>query len=286
MKKLFKTIALIFAFVLCFAACGDKETEKDDRITSKEKAETVQAETETEAKVDIMTEAQTQPPATEADKKGDKEDGKKEDKEDGKNEVTDNNYGAETNGIQNFIVPDGYDYEEVIIDENADRQKVKFTMKNGGSFIVELYPEYAPKTCENFVKLVEDGYYDGLTFHRVIPGFMAQGGDPTRSGRPDTAEEIYGEFYVNGHIKNTISHQRGVISMARTNEPNSASSQFFICYDDCGYSLDGAYAAFGIVTEGMDVVDGFLDVERKLGYDDAISEPVTPIVIAKAEVVK
>lgn len=280
MKKIIKVLLLTFAFVLCFAACGNNETQKADETTVASNAITIEAETESK------TEAQTPPSATEADKKGDKEDGKKEDKEDGKIEITDNNNGAETNGIQNFIVPDGYEYEEVIIDENAERQQVKFTMENGGSFIIELYPEYAPKTCENFVKLVEDGYYDGLTFHRVIPGFMAQGGDAALSGRPDTAEEIYGEFYINGHIKNTISHQRGVVSMARTNDPNSASSQFFICYDDCGYSLDGAYAAFGIVTEGMEVVDGFLDIDRTMGNDGALSKPVTPIVIAKAEVIK
>ena len=274
MKNLLKIIALSLAFILCFAACGNNEKKNDDEITAASKSVSTEAETE------IKTEAQTQNAVTEPDKKGDKEDGKKDDKENV------NNNGSEVTDIQNFVVPEGYEYEEVIVDKNAPRQKVKFTMDNGGSFIIELYPEYAPVTCENFVKLVEEGYYDGLTFHRVVPGFMAQGGDPTRSGREDTAEEIYGEFYVNGHIKNTISHQRGVVSMARTNDPNSASSQFFICYDDCSYSLDGAYAAFGIVTEGMEVVDGFLDIERKLGYDDAISEPVTPIVIAKAEVIK
>lgn len=262
MKKIIKVLSLTFAFVLCFAACGNNETQKADETTVASNAITIEAETETK------TEAQTQNAVTEPEKENNK---------DKAEEVT---------GIQNFIVPDGYEYEEVIIDENAERQKVKFTMENGGSFIIELYPEYAPKTCENFVKLVEEGYYDGLTFHRVIPGFMAQGGDAALSGRPDTAEEIYGEFYINGHIKNTISHQRGVVSMARTNDPNSASSQFFICYDDCGYSLDGAYAAFGIVTEGMEVVDGFLDIDRTMGNDGALSKPVTPIVIAKAEVIK
>ncbi len=270
MKKLIKFFALSLAFVLCFAACGNGETEKADETTVKSNAITIHGETENK------TEAQTQNAVTETEKENGKNDGKTDGKTDG----------SEDYSIQNFIVPEGYEYEEVIVDENADRRKVKFTMENGGSFVVELYPEYAPKTCENFVKLVEEGYYDGLTFHRVIPGFMAQGGDPTLSGRKDTAEEIYGEFYINGHIKNTISHQRGVISMARTNDFNSASSQFFICYDDCGYSLDGAYAAFGIVTEGMEVVDGFLDIERTLGNDDALSKPVTPIVIAKAEVIK
>lgn len=163
--------------------------------------------------------------------------------------------------------------------------KIKFTMENGGEFIVELYPEFAPKTVDNFVKLVRKGFYDGLTFHRIVEGFMAQGGDPEGTGYGGSDEEIYGEFLSNGYSQNTLSHQRGVISMARSSDPNSASSQFFICYDDVSYSLDGSYAAFGKVIEGMEVVDGFLDVERVYGSDGALSKPVEPIVIEKAEVI-
>lgn len=162
--------------------------------------------------------------------------------------------------------------------------KVKFTMKNGGEFIIELYPEYAPKTVDNFVKLVRNGFYNGLTFHRVVEGFMAQGGDPEGTGYGGSDEEIYGEFLSNGYSKNTLSHQRGVISMARSSDPNSASSQFFICYDDAAF-LDGSYAAFGKVIEGMEVVDAFLDAERVYGSDGALSKPVEPIVIEKAEVI-
>ncbi len=162
--------------------------------------------------------------------------------------------------------------------------KIKFTMKNGGEFIVELYPEYAPKTVENFVKLVKKGFYNGLTFHRVVEDFMAQGGDPEGTGYGGSDEEIYGEFLSNGYSQNTLSHQRGVISMARTGVYDSASSQFFICYGDASF-LDGSYAAFGKVIEGMEVVDGFLDVKRVYGSDGALSKPVEPIVIEKAEVV-
>lgn len=169
--------------------------------------------------------------------------------------------------------------------EATEHPKVKITMKNGGSFIIELYPEYAPETCANFLKLVNEGFYDGLTFHRVVRGFMAQGGDPEGTGFGGSPETIPGEFYSNGFDKNIISHTRGVISMARSSDPDSASSQFFICYDDCSGSLDGSYAAFGLVIEGMDVVDDFLLVERTLGNDRALSKPVTPIVIAKAEVI-
>ena len=169
--------------------------------------------------------------------------------------------------------------------ESVNHPKIKFTMENGGSFVVELYPEYAPATCANFVKLVNEGFYNGLTFHRVIRGFMAQGGDPDGNGTGGSAETIPGEFYSNGYDKNIISHTRGVISMARSSDPNSASSRFFICYDDCSDSLDGSYAAFGLVVEGMEVVDDFLLVERTLGNDRALSKSVTPIVIAKAEVI-
>ena len=139
--------------------------------------------------------------------------------------------------------------------------KVQVTMEKGGSFMIELMPEFAPRTVANFEGLVKDGFYDGLTFHRVIDDFMAQGGDPLGNGMGGSEETIPGEFSANGFLQNTLSHQRGVISMARSSNPNSASSQFFICYADASF-LDGQYAAFGKVIEGMDVVDGFLSVKR------------------------
>ena len=178
------------------------------------------------------------------------------------------------------IIPEKTEPAESI----SGHTQVKFTMENGGEFIVELYPEYAPKTVDNFVKLVRKGFYDGLTFHRVVEDFMAQGGDPEGNGYGGSDEEIYGEFLSNGYSQNTLSHQRGVISMARSGDPNSASSQFFICYGDATF-LDGSYAAFGKVIKGMEVVDGFLDVERVYGSDGALSKPVEPIVIEKAEVI-
>ena len=131
---------------------------------------------------------------------------------------------------------------------------VQIEMEDGGIIKLELYPEMAPKTVANFEKLVKEGFYDGLIFHRVIAGFMIQGGDPEGTGMGGSDEEIYGEFASNGFPQNTLSHTRGVISMARTQIPNSASSQFFIMHAD-GKFLDGQYAAFGKVTEGMDVVD-------------------------------
>lgn len=170
-------------------------------------------------------------------------------------------------------------------DDTVAHPVVKFTMKNGGEFSVKLYPEYAPETVENFVSLVSSGFYDGLTFHRVCEGFMAQGGDPEGTGNGGSEKEIKGEFAINNFPENLISHKRGVISMARRgNSYDSASSQFFICFDDSEF-LDGQYAAFGIVTQGMSVVDHFLDIERKMGSDGALSSPVTPIIIDHAEVV-
>ena len=135
---------------------------------------------------------------------------------------------------------------------------VQIEMENGGIIKVELDKEAAPVTAENFEKLVKKGFYDGLIFHRVIKGFMIQGGDPTGTGCGGSGENIVGEFAMNGH-QNPISHVRGVISMARSQNPNSASSQFFIMHADALY-LDGQYAAFGKVVEGMDVVDEIADV--------------------------
>lgn len=155
-----------------------------------------------------------------------------------------------------------------------------------GEYVITLYPEYAPITCENFEKLVKDGFYDGLTFHRVIDGFMAQGGDPEGKRSDDSYETIKGEFSANG-VDNKLSHTRGVISMARIpNDMNSASSQFFICYSDAyTSSLDGQYAAFGKVTEGMETIDDFLNVERSYNQIGELATPIKPITITKAEMI-
>ena len=126
-------------------------------------------------------------------------------------------------------------------------------MEGGGRIELELCPEVAPKTVANFEKLVKSGFYDGLTFHRIIPGFMIQGGDPLGNGMGGAEENIVGEFKANGH-NNTLKHERGVISMARAYDPNSASSQFFIMHKNAPH-LDGQYAAFGKVVSGMEVVD-------------------------------
>ncbi len=149
-----------------------------------------------------------------------------------------------------------------------------------GSVVLELYPEAAPVTVANFVKLVGDGFYNGLTFHRIISGFMIQGGDPLGSGMGGSKEKIKGEFKQNG-FDNPIKHERGVISMARSMMPDSASSQFFIMHEDAPH-LDGAYAAFGRVIEGMDTVDKIAAV--KVGFDG--QTPIVSPVIKTVEVIE
>ena len=131
---------------------------------------------------------------------------------------------------------------------------ITFEMENGKLFKAELYPEKAPNTVNNFISLVKKGFYNGLIFHRVIAGFMIQGGDPNGTGMGGPGYHIKGEFSANGFKQNDLAHERGVLSMARAQHPNSAGSQFFVMHADADY-LDGQYAAFGKVIEGMDVVD-------------------------------
>ena len=140
---------------------------------------------------------------------------------------------------------------------------IKIEMEIGGIIEIELYEDKAPITVANFKELVKEGFYDGLIFHRVIEGFMIQGGDPTGTGMGGSGKPIKGEFASNG-FPNDISHERGVVSMARSPRPNSASSQFFIMHRD-GKFLDGDYAAFGKVVSGMEVVDEIASVKTDNG---------------------
>ena len=142
----------------------------------------------------------------------------------------------------------------------AQNPVVTITMENGGVIKAELYPEFAPNTVNNFLSLAAKGFYDGLIFHRVISGFMIQGGDPEGTGMGGPGYSIKGEFRRNGFKKNTLKHAPGVLSMARASNPNSAGSQFFIMHKAAPY-LDGDYAAFGQVTEGMDVVNAVAECE-------------------------
>lgn len=151
----------------------------------------------------------------------------------------------------------------------------EITMENGSVIKLELYPEVAPITVENFVKLVNEGFYDGLIFHRVISGFMIQGGDPNGTGMGGPGYSIKGEFAING-IKNDLSHKRGVISMARSMGYDTAGSQFFICHADSTF-LDGQYAAFGKVIEGIETVDEIASVAtdfRDMPYEPQVMKTV------------
>ncbi|MBP3595785.1 MAG: peptidylprolyl isomerase [Clostridia bacterium] len=161
---------------------------------------------------------------------------------------------------------------------------VTIEMENGGIIKLELYPSKAPETVNNFISLINKGFYNGLIFHRTIPGFMAQGGDPEGTGMGGPGYSIKGEFSNNG-FENNISHVRGIISMARSSNPNSAGSQFFIVTDDSTF-LDGQYAAFGSVLEGMTVVDEIVKsrVITRSPFGGGKDRPVEPPVMKKVTV--
>lgn len=166
-------------------------------------------------------------------------------------------------------------YTEVLPAADGVTNFVQFKMAGGATFVVELYPQYAPETVANFQKLVGEGFYNGLTFHRVYYGFMIQGGDPQGDGT-GTIEggTIKGEFSSNGFAQNTLKHERGVISMARRTGPNSASCQFFIMHDQ-NAALNGNYAAFGRVVAGMETVDTIANLPvTKQTYSNERSKPV------------
>lgn len=160
--------------------------------------------------------------------------------------------------------------------------RIKITVNDYGTMIAELYPDKAPKTVENFLSLIKKDFFSGLIFHRVIPGFMIQGGGYKSDFTETKAEAIKGEFAANGFSQNDIKHERGVLSMARTMAPNSASSQFFIMHMNAPH-LDRQYAAFGKVTEGIEVVDKIASVKTgRYGYFSDV--PVAPVVIEKIEI--
>ena len=159
--------------------------------------------------------------------------------------------------------------------------KIRINVRDYGSMTAELYPEKAPETVRNFLSLVDEGFFSGIIFHRVIKGFMIQGGGYTADFSEKRAAPIAGEFRANGFMANDLHHAPGVLSMARTNDPNSASSQFFIMHGDAGY-LDSQYAGFGKVTEGLDIVDRIASVKTgRVGWFDDV--PRTPVIIDTIE---
>lgn len=165
------------------------------------------------------------------------------------------------------------------IQTNETTNTVQIEMSDGGKIIVELDEKSAPLTVKNFQKLIAQHFYDGLIFHRVISGFMIQGGDPQGTGMGGSKETVKGEFRANG-VNNPISHERGVISMARSQFYNSASSQFFICHADAKF-LDGQYAAFGKVVEGMDVIDRIASVPTNRADRPLVEQRISSVTFVK-----
>lgn len=162
--------------------------------------------------------------------------------------------------IFSLLLLTGCGNDEQVITKNPI---VTMEIEDYGTIKIELYPEYAPNTVANFVSLIESGFYDGLTFHRLVPSFVLQGGDPDGNGTGGPGYTIDGEFAANGYTKNTLSHETGVISMARSNDYDSAGSQFFIVLDDSAKtSLDNLYACFGKVIEGMDIIEAIAENEE------------------------
>ena len=166
-------------------------------------------------------------------------------------------------------------YQDFLSNQNPH---IKMRIQNYGTIELELFPLVAPITVNNFIELVEAGFYNGLIFHRVIEGFMIQGGDPLGNGTGGSQKKIKGEFFKNG-IQNPLMHTRGVISMARSMFPDSASSQFFIMHEDAPH-LDGSYAAFGVVISGIEIVDQIASAQ--VDYND---KPLQPIIIEKVELI-
>lgn len=169
--------------------------------------------------------------------------------------------------------------DDVVLDvteELSGKHHAELVLADFGTIKLELDADAAPITVTNFVKLAQEGFYDGLTFHRIIDGFMMQGGDPLGNGTGGSEETIKGEFPNNG-VENSISHERGVISMARSSEPDSASSQFFIVQADSTF-LDGDYAAFGVVTEGMEIVDEICKTAKPTDNNGTITSDEQPVI--------
>lgn len=166
----------------------------------------------------------------------------------------------------------GVDYNmeghELEIDVKTDKPVVSMYIEGYGSVVVELYPEYAPNTVNNFISLVKSGFYDNNTFHRLSKGFVLQGGDPTGTGTGGPGYSIKGEFATNGVVNNTLKHEKGIISMARAGHPDSAGSQFFIMLGKAEH-LDGSYAAFGKVIQGMDIVE-YIEKREAVNGDSLI----------------
>lgn len=162
--------------------------------------------------------------------------------------------GCNNNTVNNLNIDFDIEGNEAKLNYDTKNPLVAMQIENYGAIVIELYPEYAPNTVNNFITLVKEGFYDNNNFHRLVKNFVLQGGDPNGDGTGGPGYKIYGEFKDNGYYKNTLKHERGTVSMARSTLPNSAGSQFFICLE-AAPNLDDQYAAFGKVIDGMEIID-------------------------------
>lgn len=278
-----KVLSVLFATVFTagmLAGCGSSDTasQKQEMTLEEESTEGQTAvDDETAAKAVSEEEAEQAGFTDSLEDSGEEESG--DSKDTAENESAEEN--AEDSTETEF--DDGSDKASAagttVIDTSQQltgTYHAAITVKNYGEIDVELDADTAPITVTNFVKLVQDNFYDGLTFHRIIDGFMIQGGDPKGDGTGGADEEIKGEFSNNG-VKNDISHVRGTISMARSTDPDSASSQFFIVQSDSTY-LDGDYAAFGHVTSGMDIVDKICKDAKPSDGNGTIAKDQQPVI--------
>ena len=267
-RKLLAALCITAMSAGLLAGCGSSEKAED---TSKSQETSAEDTSEQESKTDTKTESGTSD--------SDEAVSEKEAEEAGFSDGSESESADSSDTESKDADKESADAAQgVLLDTSKEltgTHHAEIEVKDYGTIEVELDADSAPVTVTNFVKLAQDGFYDGLTFHRIIDGFMIQGGDPEGTGRGGSDETIKGEFSENG-VKNDISHERGVISMARSSDPDSASSQFFIVQSDSTY-LDGQYAAFGHVTEGMDIVDQICKDAKPTDNNGTISADEQPV---------
>ena len=267
-RKLLAALCITAMSAGLLAGCGSSEKAED---TSKSQETSAEDTSEQESKTDTKTESETSD--------SDEAVSEKEAEEAGFSDGSESESADSSDTESKDADKESADAAQgVLLDTSKEltgTHHAEIEVKDYGTIEVELDADSAPVTVTNFVKLAQDGFYDGLTFHRIIDGFMIQGGDPEGTGRGGSDETIKGEFSENG-VKNDISHERGVISMARSSDPDSASSQFFIVQSDSTY-LDGQYAAFGHVTEGMDIVDQICKDAKPTDNNGTISADEQPV---------
>lgn len=231
---------ILISLAACSAASGTQETKKEEQTQQE----------------------------TDADKQNSEDETKTDDTSDSAKDAAQNDDTASNNAVSNEKAKGSV--------ENGQQYTCVIDVENYGPITLVLDEGIAPITVQNFKKLADEGFYNGLTFHRIIDGFMIQGGDPKGNGTGGSSENIYGEFSANG-FDNTLKHEKGVISMARSQLKNSASSQFFICEEDAP-SLDGQYAAFGWVTDGMDIVEQIAEDAKPTDNNGSIAKEDQPVI--------